>query len=126
MITDYALCIKNIQQYSKSQGITMKYLCDLLGKRKSFLAEVRNGKDKLDDNELDIIAEALHTTPAYLKGETDDPKLPSEPETWTVPNWVGEIKKDPRKENILANFAKLSTEELESVQNMVNMLRGRK
>lgn len=126
MINDYALCIKNIQQYSKSQGITMKYLCDLLGKRKSFLAEVRNGKDKLDDNELDIIAKALHTTPAYLKGETDDPKLPGEPETWTVPSWVGEIKKDPRKEGIMQRMAGMKVEDLLKLEKIMDMILGEK
>ena len=51
----------------------MKFLCDCLGKRRTFLVDVRNGNDHLDAHELSIIAEKLHTTTDYLTGATDDP-----------------------------------------------------
>ena len=57
----------------------MKFLCDCLGKRRTFLVDVRNGNDHIDAYELSIIAEKLHTTPEFLTGATDDPALPAPP-----------------------------------------------
>lgn len=71
---DYEKCINSIQALAKKQGISMKFLCDQLGKRRSFLSEVRLGKDRIHDNEIEVIASILNTTPAYLRGETDDPE----------------------------------------------------
>lgn len=55
----------------------MKFLCDCLGKRRTFLVDVRNGNDHLDAYELAIIADKLHTTTDYLIGVTDDPSPPA-------------------------------------------------
>lgn len=55
----------------------MKFLCDCLGKRRTFLVDVRNGNDHLDSAELSIIADKLHTTTDYLIGATDDPSPPA-------------------------------------------------
>ena len=63
----------------------MKFLCDCLGKRRTFLVDVRNGNDHLDSAELSIIAEKLHTTPEFLTGATDDPALPAPPDAPTQP-----------------------------------------
>lgn len=63
----------------------MKYLCDCLGKRRTFLVDVRNGNDRIDFTELSIIADRLHTTPAYLTGATDDPALPAPPDAPAQP-----------------------------------------
>lgn len=57
----------------------MKFLCDCLGKRRTFLVDVRNGNDHLDSAELSIIADKLHTTTDYLIGATDDPSPPTQP-----------------------------------------------
>lgn len=69
-----AECVSRIKQRAKSRGVTMTYLCDLLGKRKSFLTDVRNGNDRIKDDQLAVIADFLYTTVEYLKGETDDPE----------------------------------------------------
>lgn len=58
----------------------MKYLCDCLGKRRTFLVDVRNGNDRIDFTELSIIADRLHTTTDYLTGATDDPLQPAQPD----------------------------------------------
>ena len=63
----------------------MKFLCDCLGKRRTFLVDVRNGNDRIDFTELSIIADRLHTTADYLVGATDDPSQPAQP---TDPNAV--------------------------------------
>ena len=72
--------IDKIRMLAKSQGITLKFLCDCIGKRSGFLNEVRFGKDHIDANELSIIADKLNTTVEYLTGQTDDPAKPAEKE----------------------------------------------
>ena len=89
---DYEKCINSIQALAKKQGISMKFLCDQLGKRRSFLSEVRLGKDRIHDNEIEVIASILNTTPAYLRGEIDNPKPPAD-----EGDWVDEIKISPAK-----------------------------
>ena len=77
--------VDRIKSLAKAQGLTMKFLCDCLGKRRTFLVDVRNGNDHLDSAELSIIAEKLHTTTDYLTGATDDPALPAPPDTPAQP-----------------------------------------
>lgn len=74
-----------IKVRAKSQGLTLKFLCDCLGKRGSFLTDVACKKDRIDAYELSIIAEKLHTTTDYLIGATDDPALPAPPDAPAQP-----------------------------------------
>ena len=60
--------VDRIKEFAKSKGITMKFLCDCLGKRRTFLTDVRRGVDHIDENELSIIADKLNTTVEYLTG----------------------------------------------------------
>lgn len=65
--------IDRIQELAQAQGVSMRYLCELVGKRRrGFFADIRNGKDYIDENELTIIASRLGTTVDYLTGKTDD------------------------------------------------------
>lgn len=100
---DYEKCINSIQALAKKQGISMKFLCDQLGKRRSFLSEVRLGKDRIHDNEVEVIASILNTTPAYLRGETDNPEPPA-----AEGDWVDEIKISPAKLACAKQIARLS------------------
>ena len=70
--------IDRIKGISKQRGITQTYLCKVIGKRATFLSEVKHGKDNIDINEINAIAKELHTTPEYLKGETDNPDAPEQ------------------------------------------------
>ena len=55
----------------------MKYLAEKIGKYPGFLSCVRNGTDRINDDELQVIADILNTTPEYLKGETDIKEKPA-------------------------------------------------
>lgn len=66
-----------IKTLAKMQGLTLKFLCECLGKRPSFLTDVACKKDRIDAHELSIIADKLHTTTDYLIGVTDDPSPPA-------------------------------------------------
>ena len=72
--------VDRIKEIAAQNGLQMKYLCSLIGKRSSFLVDVKNGKDHIDTNELSIIADKLNTTVEYLTGQTDDPAKPAEKE----------------------------------------------
>lgn len=54
----------------------MTFLCQKLGKRRSFLVDVRNGNDRIDGNELKIIADELNTTIEYLTDQTEVKEKP--------------------------------------------------
>ena len=71
--------VNRIKALAKKQGIQMKYFCDYFGKAQSYFADIRNGKNRLDENELSIIADKLNTTVEYLTGQTDDPAKPALP-----------------------------------------------
>ncbi len=132
-ITDKEL-VDKIKELSTKNGITMKFLCDCLGKRRGFLSEVRCGKDKIDDAELDIIAKQLHTTPEYLRGETDDPSPIK-----TDGDWVDEIKISPAKlalakqiaemsethAEVLSGLSKFNEEEIRAVARALVMFKNR-
>lgn len=90
--------IDRIKDFAKLQGLTMKFLCDCLGKRRGFLTAVRNGRDHIDAYELSIIADKLHTTPEYLTGETDDPSPPSDAPQATIPSLLVSVPTSPTRE----------------------------
>lgn len=71
--------VNRIKALAKKQGIQMKYFCDYFGKAQSYFADIRNGKNRLDENELQFIADKLNTTVEYLTGQTDDPAKPALP-----------------------------------------------
>lgn len=77
--------ITRVKSRAKSLGISYAFLCAQLGKGKGFFNDVKRGINHIDDYELSIIADRLHTTPAYLTGATDDPALPAPPDAPAQP-----------------------------------------
>lgn len=69
--------IDRVLQTAKENGISQAFICAKLGLRRTYLADVRLGKDSLPDDRLSIIADILNTTPEYLKGETDIKEKPA-------------------------------------------------
>ena len=65
--------IDKIKSLAKEQGIKIKFICSSLGLSETYLSNIKNGKDRMTPDRLEKIAELLHTTPAYLMDETDDP-----------------------------------------------------
>ncbi len=96
--------VDKIKTLAKEQGKTMKFLCDLLGKDRSFLTCVRNGNNHIDSNELQIIADELRTTVEYLTDKTDQKEKP------TADN-SGELNKNV--ERVLDKLMKMHPEDLE-------------
>lgn len=69
--------IDRVIQLAKEKGVSQAYICGKLGLRRTYLADVRLGKDSIPDDRLAIIADILNTTPEYLKGETDQKEKPA-------------------------------------------------
>lgn len=68
--------VDRIKLRAKQQGITMTYLCQCIGKYSNFLSCVRLGTDRIDEDELAIVAAKINTTVEYLTDQTDDPEPP--------------------------------------------------
>ena len=65
--------IDKIKILAKEQGIKIKFICSQLSLAEGYLSNVQSGKTVMTDERLEKIAEILHTTPEYLRDETDDP-----------------------------------------------------
>ena len=73
MSMSYKVNVEKVKDIAKKQGVSMKYLCDLFGKDRMWLANVRRGNAKITDEQVSVIANALGTTVEYLTDQTDDP-----------------------------------------------------
>lgn len=73
--------VDKIKTLAKEHGFTMKYLCDGIGKYRSFLSAVRIGTDHIDETELKFIADKLDTTPEYLTDQTEERDKPAQLDT---------------------------------------------
>lgn len=67
--------IDKIYALAEKQGISLSFLCTAVDKDRLFITRVRRGKDYIDDRELSIIAEKLHTTVDYLTGKTKNAEI---------------------------------------------------
>ncbi len=68
--------VDRIKALAQEMGMTMKYLAGCIGKHPGYLSCVRNGTDRISEEDLAVIADRLSTTVQYLTNQTDDPKLP--------------------------------------------------
>ena len=86
--------VERIQSLAKAKGISMKFLCDSIGKYRSYLACVRDGKVSISDKDILTISNILGTTIAYLTLRTDDPEPPKAPEDLPDKNDIRLIGRD--------------------------------
>ena len=104
--------VDRIKARAKSYGMTMAYLNRCLGKHDGFLSCVRNGTDRIDEDELAVIAEKIHTTTAYLTGQTDDPEIPQETAQ----------QLSPAKADLIRRVQAMSDEEVQRVADIVDFV----
>lgn len=71
--------ISRVIDLSKNQGISLSSLCKRIGKTRTYLSEIQTRGRTIPLEYIPTLAEALHTTPEYLMGETDDPSIKKEP-----------------------------------------------
>lgn len=63
----------------KEQGKKKSYLCELIGKRRGYIADAKQGHGRISDEYLEVFAQELGTTAAYLRGETEEKSAKKEP-----------------------------------------------
>lgn len=67
------LKIDRIESLISSNGLKKGAFCAMMGHSRTWIDDWKRGRGLPDENVIMQIASALHTTPAYLMGETDDP-----------------------------------------------------
>lgn len=72
--------IDKIKDLCKSKGLTMKFLCDQIARDRTYFANIRSGKTRIDDNEIEVIADLLDTTIDYLTDKTTQKEKPASDE----------------------------------------------
>jgi transcriptional regulator with XRE-family HTH domain len=128
-------------------GISQKFLCDSIGKQKTYLNDAWRGKTTISDNDFQCIADILQTTPEYLKGETDDSSVPGISidhlrhafnsifidDTMGIDerNAMGgalsvftKLMRDPEKLEIISHLVELDVETLLKVEQIIDMIKG--
>lgn len=70
--------IDKIKDLCKSKGLTMKFLCDQIARDRTYFANIRSGKTRIDDDEIEFIAHMLDTTVDYLTDLTDQKEKPAD------------------------------------------------
>ena len=108
--------INKIKNLAKEKGLKIKYICDQLGLSDTYLSNVKNGKDRMTDERLAIIADILNTTPEYLRDETDQKEKPAENDrleenTILLAMRDGGVKK-----------RKLTSEQMELIEKMIEQM----
>ena len=94
--------VDKIKSLAKEQGIKLGFICSQLGLTESYFRSVKQGKNKISDERLSIIADILNTTPEYLRDETDQ-KEKSATEEKPLPDILyryNELSEDKQREVI--------------------------
>ena len=71
--------IDRVESLIRENGLKKGAFCAMLGRGRTWIDDWKRGRSLPDENTVSQIAEVLHTTPAYLMGETDDPGEKKEP-----------------------------------------------
>ena len=72
--------LNRFKELCKERGVTQAALFRAVGRDEFYASNLRRTKN-VPAEYLETWAAALHTTPAYLMGETDDPEIKKEPAT---------------------------------------------
>ena len=85
--------ILRIKELANSQGISLSSLCKRIGKTRTYLSEIYNRGRSVPNEYVPALAEALHTTPEYLMGKTDDPEqgIKKEPTSLMADRFDGDV-----------------------------------
>ena len=103
---------------SKNQGNTLSSLCKRIGKTRTYLSEIQSRGRTIPLEYIPTLAEALHTTPEYLMGETDDPG------TKKVPTLSGEHSKEAQE--FAAEFSDFTPDEWAELRRYADFLKSQR
>lgn len=71
--------LDRMKDLAKRQGIKQKELFEMVGRKEWFGGDIKKGVS-VPASYVETWAAALHTSPAYLMGETDDPSAETKKE----------------------------------------------
>ncbi len=71
---------EKFEQLRLSRGVTKTFIAQSLGRSATLCQDWKQQKSQPNDQQLLKVARILGTTPAYLRGETDDPAPPRDEE----------------------------------------------
>ena len=103
--------IDKIKALAKEQGVKIKFICSKLGLAETYLSNVKNGKDRMTMERLEIIADTLNTTVDYLTDKTEQKEKPTSDEV-DVDDLLKTMLNLPRekKEELLVKFMQMMKE----------------
>ena len=70
-------CYDRFEQLIRETGVTKASIARRLNRTPTVCQDWKAGKSEPNDQQLRIVAQALGTTSAYLRGETDLKKIPA-------------------------------------------------
>ena len=110
--------ISRVIDLSKNQGISLSSLCKRIGKTRTYLSEIQTRGRTIPLEYIPTLAEALHTTPEYLMGETDDPEIKK------VPTLSGEHSKEAQE--FAAEFSDFTPDEWAELRRYADFLKSQR
>lgn len=69
--------VARIKALADDRGLRMQHLAKRLNADAGFFSECSRGKRKMTAAQIETLADALSTTPAYLLGESDEKEKPT-------------------------------------------------
>ena len=92
--------INRIRTLSKENGISLSYICKKMDVNRVYFIDCEKSGRTIPDDKLAIIADALHTSVEYLKGETEQKENPLaqfSPETVALVERISKLSPDMAK-----------------------------
>ena len=121
--------VDKIKTLAKQQGLKIGYICDQLGMKDTYLADVARGKNSMSEERVYKTAQILGTSFEYLMDITDDPdpnfllKLSESIEEQIVQNVMGKLAEIPEdRRETLHRLFQLPDDEFDRALDMLELL----
>lgn len=121
--------VDKIKTLAKQQGLKIGYICDQLGMKDTYLADVARGKNSMSEERVYKTAQILGTSFEYLMDITDDPdpnfliKLSESIEERIVSEVMGKLAEMPEEQkSTLEKLLKLPDDEFSRAMDMLELL----
>ena len=108
--------VDKIKSLAKERGIKLGFICSQLGLTESYFRSVKQGKNRISDERLSIIADILNTTPEYLRDETDQKEKPIEIDGFEENTILLALRDGGVKKR------KLTSEQMELIERMIEQM----
>ncbi|MBO5041003.1 MAG: helix-turn-helix transcriptional regulator [Clostridia bacterium] len=106
----------------KERGLSQSYVSDKLGMSRGYLKDCKRKNLDIPEDRLQLIAEILVTTTAYLRNETDDP-YPRYPRPKGMSNELWEkVRRNPQAIGLLSIMLDMTPKQLKMLETVVLMM----